>query len=362
MEAAPFRRRLGRSGIEVSALGLGCWAMGGRILQDGLPHGFGHTEDERSARGIRRALDLGVTLFDTADIYGCGHSERLLGQTVGKRRSEVLIATKFGHLYDEDRREVGGTDGSPAYVRWACEASLRRLGTEYIDLYLLHVNDYPLERAPETREALEGLVAEGKIRWYGWSTDDPDRARIFAEGPHCVAIQQDLNRFEGNAETLALCEQSDLASINRRPLGLGLLTGKFRAESTLPEGDPRVLRMAWNFREGAVAARLAQMEALREILTRDGRTLAQGALGWIWARSGSTIPIPGFTTVEQVEENIGAMRFGPLSAEQLNQIDAVLRERPARPLVSTALRALDTLQTIHDKGPDPLSGQESRTQ
>src|SRR5262249_13752636 len=152
---------------------------------DGLPHGFGHTEDEQSIRAIRRALDLGVTFFDTADIYGCGHSERLLARALGTGRADVVIATKFGHRYDDERRQVEGVDGSAAYVRSACEASLRRLGTEYIDLYLLHVNDYPLERARETRDALEKLVEQGKIRWYGWSTDDPDRARVFAEGPNC---------------------------------------------------------------------------------------------------------------------------------------------------------------------------------
>ena len=110
-------RHLGRSGVDVSAIGLGCWAMGGEIVQDGRPHGFGHTEDERSIRAIRRALDQGVTFFDTADIYGCGHSERLLAQALGNRRREVVIATKFGHLYDEDRRRVEGVDGSAAYAR-----------------------------------------------------------------------------------------------------------------------------------------------------------------------------------------------------------------------------------------------------
>ena len=331
MTTAPTTRPLGRSGIDVSALGLGCWAMGGQIIQDGLVHGFGHTEDERSLRGIHRALDLGVNFFDTADIYGCGHGERLLARALGADRPNVIIATKFGHLYDEDRRQVEGTDGSPAYVRWACEASLRRLGTDYIDLYLLHVNDYPVDRAAETRDALEGLVAEGKIRWYGWSTDYPERAAIFAEGRYCVAIQQNLNVFDGNARTLALCERLNLASINRRPLGLGLLTGKFHAGSILPKDDPRILRMGWSFGEGEAAAVLARLDAIRQILTSGGRTLAQGALCWIWARSGSTIPIPGYTTVEQVEENVGAMQHGPLSAEEMRQIGEIVESSGARP-------------------------------
>lgn len=149
-------------------------------------------------------------------------------------------------------------------------------------------------------------------------------ARLFTTSPNCVAIQQDLNVLEGNAETLALCEQENLASINRRPLGLGLLTGKFNADSQLHEHDVRIYRMGWNFREGETAARLARVDAIREILTSGGRTLAQGALSWIWGRSGSTIPIPGYTRFEQVVDNVAAMKFGPLSAEQMRQIDAIL--------------------------------------
>ncbi|HEY63968.1 MAG TPA: aldo/keto reductase [Caldilineae bacterium] len=318
-----FTRTLGRSGIEVSAMGLGCWAIGGPFYRDGKPVGWGQVDDNESIRAIHRALDLGVTFFDTADVYGCGHSERILGQALAGRRDKVVIATKFGNVFDEATRQIIGADASPEYIRRACEASLRRLNTDYIDLYQFHIGNYDLEKAPEVRDALEELVAKGKIRYYGWSTDDPERARIFAEGPHCVAIQQRLNIFEGNEETLAVCERYNLASINRGPLGMGLLTGKFTPDSTLPEDDVRRTR-GWNFREGEVAERLKMLEKLRDILTRDGRTLAQAALGWLWARSEKTIPIPGFKTVQQVEENVGAMRFGPLSDEQMQAIQDLL--------------------------------------
>ena len=164
-------------------------------------------------------------------------------------------------------------------------------------------------------------MAEGKIRWYGWSTDDPDRARLFAEGPHCTAVQQRLNVLEGSLETLAVCEELNLASVNRTCLGMGLLTGKFDAATTFPKDD---VRHGWDFKKGLRAEQLGKLQELREVLTAGGRTLAQGALAWLWARSGKTIPIPGFKTVKQVEENIAAMDFGPLTDGQMNGISEIL--------------------------------------
>jgi aryl-alcohol dehydrogenase-like predicted oxidoreductase len=316
-----FTRHLGRSTIEVSAMGLGCWAIGGPFWRGDRPSGWGHVDDDQSLRALQRALDLGITFFDTSDVYGCGHSERLLGKALAGRREHMVIATKFGNVCDEQTRQVTGADASADFIRQACEASLRRLNTDYIDLYQFHLGDYAPAQAAAVRDVLEELVAEGKIRCYGWSTDDPERARVFAEGPHCTAIQQRLNIFEGNAETLAVCEEYNLASINRGPLAMGLLTGKFNADSQLPADD---VRHGWNLREGSLAERLQKLQALRDILTSDGRTLAQAALGWLWARSDKTIPIPGFKTIEQVEENAGALRFGPLSAEQMRQIDELL--------------------------------------
>lgn len=320
-EPTTFTRPLGRGGVEVSALGLGCWAIGGQWHRDGQPRGWGAVDDDESIRAIRRALDLGVTFLDTADVYGAGHSERVVGRALAGRRDRVVLATKFGNVFDEAKREGYGSDTSPGYLRRACEASLRRLNTDYLDLYQFHIGDCPLDQAAALRDALEELVAAGKIRSYGWSTDDPERARFFGEGPHSVAVQQRLNLFEGNAATLAVCEELGLASINRGPLAQGILTGKFTADSTLPDDD---LRRDWNFQEGDLADRLQKLAALREILTAGGRTPAQGALGWLWARSERTIPIPSFKTIAQVEENAGAMRFGPLDAAQMRQIEEIL--------------------------------------
>ncbi|HZR41223.1 MAG TPA: aldo/keto reductase [Ktedonobacteraceae bacterium] len=321
-------RTLGRSGIEVSALGLGCWAIGGPFWgAPDLPIGYGQVDDSESIRAIHRALDLGVTLFDTADVYGAGHSERILGQALGQQRKNVLIATKFGNQFDEETRMItGGLDDPQSHVRRACEASLRRLQTDYIDLYQLHVGDYDLEGAAEIREILEQLVSEGKIRFYGWSTDDPERARLFAQGAHCVAIQHTLNVFEDSPAILAVCEDENLASLNRGPLSMGLLTGKYTTRDQVGEQDIRLSSLPWNpFNAERMPVHLHQLDKVRQILTSDGRTLAQGALGWIWARSSRTIPIPGFKTVQQVEENVAATRFGPLTQQQMTEIEQLLR-------------------------------------
>ncbi len=316
-----FKRLLGRSGLQVRALGLGCWAIGGPFWKGETPVGWGKVDDQESIRAIRRALELGVTFFDTADIYGCGHSERVLGQALAGRRDEVVIATKFGQTFDETTKQGTGYEVTPEHIRRACDASLKRLNIDTIDLYQLHVKDVDLAQARVVRDMLEDLVAAGKIRWYGWSTDDAASAREFAAGEHCAAIQQRLNVLEGDLETLAVCEQFDLASINRSPLAMGLLTGKFNKDTRFPEDDVRSRRYDLS---GAQAHVLRRFADIQNILISDGRTNAQAALGWLWARSSKTIPIPGFKNVEQVEEDAGALHWGPLSHELMKKIDAVL--------------------------------------
>ncbi len=328
-----YHRQLGPSGIEVSALGLGCWAIGGPFdFFDGTPAGWGTIDDAESIRAIHRALDLGVTLFDTADVYGAGHSEEVLGKALAGRRDQVVIATKFGNTFDPATRRMISQNADPAYIRSALEASLRRLGTDYIDLYQFHVGEYPADQAAPVRETLEALVAEGKIRGYGWSTDTLESVQVFAEGPHCIAAQLNFNIFEGNDELLAFCETRGLAVLNRGPLAMGLLTGKFRKDSTFADDDVRK-HAAWfaGSRDGRPNPEwLDRLDAIREILTSGGRTLAQGALAWLWARSDMMLPIPGFKTLAQVEENAGALRFGPLTAEQMAEIEQLLgRQQPA---------------------------------
>ncbi|MBN1642668.1 MAG: aldo/keto reductase [Anaerolineae bacterium] len=325
---APMTRRLGRAEIESSAMGLGSWAIGGPFWRGDAAVGWGEVDDEESVAAIRRAIELGITLFDTSDVYGAGHSEEVLGRALEGHRREVVLATKFGNTFDPSTRQITGADATPAYIRRACEASLRRLRTDWIDLYQFHLGGHDLEEAVEVRDTLESLVAEGKIRAYGWSTDDPARARLFAEGLHCATVQHQMNALNDAPEMLALCEEMDLASINRGPLAMGLLTGKYRADSRLGDADVRGARgPAWMryFQDGKPSPEwYAKVQAIRDILTSGGRTLAQGALAWLWARSERTIPIPGFRTVAQVEENCAAMRYGPLDAGQLAEIDRLL--------------------------------------
>jgi aryl-alcohol dehydrogenase-like predicted oxidoreductase len=245
----------------------------------------------------------------------------------------VVIATKFASIFDESTRQITATSASSDHIRQACEASLRRLDTDYIDLYQFHWGDYDLDRAGEVRDTLEKLVADGKIRYYGWSTDSTERARFFAEGPHCTAVQHQMNVLEDAGPMIAVCEELNLASINRGPLAMGLLTGKYTATSRLPSDDVRGDHSpAWMqyFKDGKPHPDwLKKLDAVREILTSGGRTLAQGALAWLWARSKQTIPIPGFKTVAQVEENCAALHFGPLTDEQMGRIDTLLERELA---------------------------------
>jgi aryl-alcohol dehydrogenase-like predicted oxidoreductase len=315
---------LGRSQIQVSAIGLGTNAIGGpvwdRSVRENLPIGYGDVDTKEALQAIQHAVSLGITFFDTADEYGCGQSERLLGEALKGKRDQLIIATKFGVTFDETSREITGTEASPTYIRRACEASLQRLRTDFIDLYQFHLRDYPLERAGEVRQTLEELAAVGKIRWYGWSTDDPARASFFAQGDHCVAIQHRLNILIDNPTLLELCDQYDLASINRIPLLMGVLTGKFTAQTALPDKD---IRKEY-FKHSSFPEDLKRIDRLKTTLTAKGHTLPQASLAWILTRHPRTIPIPGFRNVRQVEENAKTFKNGLLSQEQMRQVEEIL--------------------------------------
>jgi len=323
-----MRRALGRSGIDVSALGMGCWAIGGPFWDGEIPLGWGEVDDDESIRAIHAAVDRGVNFFDTANVYGAGHSERVLARAFSDRRPQVVIATKFNSVFDETTRQVTGSDATPQGIRKACEESLRRLNTDYIDLYQFHDNGYPAEQAAPVRDTLEALVEEGKIRAYGWSTDFIERAEVFVQGTNCTAIQLQLNVLDDNPEMIALCERHNQAAINRGPLAMGLLTGKYSPGTNIPADDVRGQKSPdWMkyFKEGKPNPEwMARRNAIVDILTSEGRTVAQGAIAWLWARTPHTIPIPGFRTVEQVEENASAMAFGPLTDDQMDQIEAII--------------------------------------
>jgi aryl-alcohol dehydrogenase-like predicted oxidoreductase len=309
---------------------MGCWAIGGpwTMTQPGerpFAAGWGKTDDRESIRAIHAALDAGVALFDTAASYGAGHSERILGQALRGRRDQAVIATKFGHLVNEADQTVYPDDTQIlANVRSDVENSLRRLGTDWIDIYQLHQAAYDPELAVELRGALEELVQAGKIRWYGWSTDQVDRAEIFAKGEHCTSIQFKLNALLDNAEMRRFCADAELAGIIRDPLHRGMLAGKFTSATTFPKDD---IRSRTDYSSEQIVRELKTAEALQELLRADGRSMAQGALAYIWALDPHLIPIPGFKTVAQVRENAGAMDFGPLDPASLAQIRAIVAER-----------------------------------
>ncbi len=323
------KRKLGKSGIKVSAVGMGCWAIGGPWTwhnpgDDPWPAGWGEIDDGESIRAIHAALDADVNLFDTAANYGAGHSEKVLGEALKGRRDQAVIATKFGHIVNEAEQVVYRDDDQIlANVRTDVENSLRRLQTDFIDVYQLHQGSYDAELAPELRGILEELVGEGKIRWYGWSTDLVDRAQVFAGGEHCTSIQFQLNAIFDNPEMRTLCEEHDLAGINKDPLNRGILTGKFTPDSTFPKDD---IRSESDFHSERLTERLKVVEAMRESLTSGGRTMAQGALAYIWALDERMVPIPGFRSVDQVEQNAGAMEFGPLSQDEVRQVQEIVAE------------------------------------
>ena len=320
-----LHRTLGRSGLEVSAMGFGCWAIGGPWNMGDRPAGWGQIDDAVSVRALQHALALGITFYDTAANYGAGHSERILAQAFAGKRDQVVIATKFGYVVDEPAKQVSmfpELGDVAANLRADCEASLRRLNTDYIDLYQFHVNEFPPERAGEVRDTLEDLVSAGMIRFYGWSTDNPAGAKVFAEGEHCVAIQHNMNVVHDSPDVLAVCEAFNLASINRGPLGMGLLTGKYTRDAQWAKDDVRS-GAQW-FIDGFIDPIFDNLDAIREVLTSEGRTLAQGALAWLWGRSPLTVPIPGIKTVQQLEENAAALDSGPLSSAQMQELDRLL--------------------------------------
>ncbi|MFX1364484.1 MAG: aldo/keto reductase [Promethearchaeota archaeon] len=326
------KRLLGKTGIEVSPLGLGCWAIGGPLSRiEGTEAGYGTVNDEESIKAIHRAIDLGVNFFDTADIYGAGHSEEILGKALKEYRDDIVIATKFGNTFDKGNKKITGIDISPEYIRNACESSLKRLNTDFIDLYWLHCWSVSKEDLISVRDTLDDLSKEGLIKSYGWSTDLSDLSEYFVQNSKCVAIQHELNVLHDMKEMIDLCKKYNLASVNRTVLAMGLLTGKYSINSKLPNNDVRGINAPnWvkYFKDGKPNAEwLKKLEKIKEILMSEGRSIVQGALSWNLARSDKTIPIPGFKTLEQVEENIQTIEFGPLNNDQMKEIERILGKR-----------------------------------
>ena len=328
-------RPLGRSGLNVSALGVGTWALGGPFTFDRRDAGWGAVDDDVSIRALQTAIDGGVTLIDTAPTYGTGHSERVVGRALAalssSTRDAVVVATKFGLVIDEASRTGGGTDVTPTAIRAECEASLRRLGTEAIDLYQLHGGADTAAEAEPVVAALEELVIAGKIKFFGTSQDSPEVIEVFARSPHCVTVQSQLNVFGWSSRVLDLAARHDLAVLARSPLAMGLLSGRYTRDRRPAPGDVRLDTPWWTyFDDDAIGGWLDRLEQVRALLTTDGRTLVQGALGYLWAVHPAVIPLPGIRTPQQATENAYALQFGPLPAEAADRVTALLADSPER--------------------------------
>ena len=314
----------------IPALGLGCWAIGGPCSAGNAPVGWGQVDDAESIRAIHCAVDLGIRFFDTAQAYGAGHSEEILGQALASH-PEVFIGTKVGIAIDPAGKQMIGQDYAREALVSSIDASLRRLQRERIDLVHLHLNSLPIEEASGVFDTLDLLRHAGKINVVGWSTDYPDRAAAFAGRDGFVSIQHAMNVFFRAEALVSVIERHNLLSINRSPLAMGLLSGKYRQDSVIGADDVRGVSASWldYFKDGHVAPAYAQrLDAIRDLLQNDGRTLVQGALAWLWARTPRSLPIPGFRTEAQVRDLAGALAKGPLPQAVMDEIERVIVRDP----------------------------------
>ena len=293
------RTKLGHTGIEISTQGLGCMGMAGW---------YSVRDDGESRATIARARDLGITFFDTADVYGRGENERFVGAELRPHRDHVVIATKCGNVWDDSGRSVG-VDCSPDYVRKACDASLERLGIDVIDLFYLHRIDteVPIE---DSIGAMAGLIAAGKIRSLGLSEASPATLRRAAQVHPIAALQTEYSLFhrEPEAEIIPTCRELGTTFVAYSPLSRGLLGGAIRTPDALPESDVR--RMFPRFADGNLAGNLSRLDAIESLATSRDVTVAQIALAWVHAKGQNDgdgiVPIPGTQRRSYLEQNAHA--------------------------------------------------------
>ena len=324
------KRRLGRNGPEVSALGLGCM---------GMSEFYGPRDDNESIATIHHALEHGITLLDTADVYGPYINEELVGKAIADRRSKVVLATKFGFVRDPadpNKREI---DGRPERVREACDASLRRLGVDTIDLYYLHRVDsrVPIE---DTVGAMAELVAAGKVRWLGLSEVSVETlARACAVHP-IAALQSEYSMWTRDPEdgALAACRRLGVGFVAYSPLGRGFLTGAIRSPDDFAEDDYR--RNNPRFQGENFAQNLRLVDIVTKIAADKGCTPAQLALAWVLAQGDDIVPIPGTKRRKYLDENIGALKVALTDADRQVIESAFGREEVSGDRYSAAMMAL----------------------
>jgi len=296
----------------VSAIGLGCM---------GISQSYGSPDEASGVATIHRALDLGVTFLDTADVYGPFTNEEVVGRAIRGRRDEVFLATKCGFVPGADGRP-SGVDGSPEHIRSACDASLRRLGVKTIDLYYLHRVD-PKTPIEESVRAMAGLVAEGKVRYLGLSEVSPKTLhRALAVHP-ITTVQSEYSLWTRDPESgiLPACRELGVGFVPFSPLGRGFLSGNVRTLDGLPENDFR--RGVPRFQGKNLDANLVLVDRLREVAREKGCTAAQLALAWVLAQGDEVVPIPGTKRTKYLEENVAAVDLR-LTRDDLHRIESAL--------------------------------------
>jgi aryl-alcohol dehydrogenase-like predicted oxidoreductase len=305
-----MQRPLGRGGLLVSRMGLGCM---------GMSEFYGPGDERESIRTIHRALELGMNFLDTADIYGLGRNEELVGKAIRERREKAVLATKFGNVRGKDGSWLG-VNGKPDYVRACCEDSLRRLGVDTIDLYYQHRvdPDTPIE---DTIEAMADLVRQGKVRHLGLSEAAPATIRRACSVHPIAALQTEYSLWtrDPEVEVLSTCRELGVGFVAYSPLGRGIFGGRIKSLNDLAEGDYR--RNAPRFAGGNLSSNLPLVKRLEEIASGKKCRPAQIALAWLLARGEDVFPIPGTKRVERLEENAGALEV-VLTTEDLSRIDA----------------------------------------